>query len=422
MPESSHPQLANPAATPDPGLTDGDRPAIAGGAPVRERDLPYGYHSLGESEEREVVDTLRHGWLTAGPRTAAFERAFAAHVGAELGVAVSSASAALHVALLAAGVGQGDEVITTPLTFVATANAICHVGARPVFADIDPETLNLDPGQAARRITRRTKAILPVHYGGQPCDMDALCRLARRGRRLWVVEDASHALGASIDGRAIGTIGDASCFSFHPVKNMTTAEGGMVTTAHRRLAARMRALRFHGLADAYVRTHRARFRYPRMETLGFKYVMTDLQAAIGLEQLKRVAAFNERRAAIAAQYSRAFAGMPEIRCPSVRPGTTSAWHLYPIRVQTRRLRCSRDGFLNALWQERIRASVHYLPVHRHPYYAKRFGFKPGAFPEAERAYRELISLPLFPAMGADDIQDVVGALRKLVGYFQRSRR
>jgi dTDP-4-amino-4,6-dideoxygalactose transaminase len=396
-------------------------PAVAGGQPMRLMDLPYGFHSLGGEEEREVVETLRHGWLTMGPRTAAFEQAVARYVGAPHAVAVSSASAALHLSLLALDLGPGDEVITTPLTFVATANAILHIGATPVFADVDPQTLTLDPEQAARRMTRRTRAILPVHYAGQPCDLPALERLARR-RGVRLVEDASHAIGASVNGRRIGSIGDLTCFSFHPVKNMTTAEGGLVTTRSRRLARRIASLRFHGFEDTYfTRTGQERFRYPRMRALGFKYVMTDLQAAIGLHQLSRLERFNARRAALAQAYSEAFRGLRELRCPAARPGAVSAWHLYPIRLHLGSLRCTRDRFLHALRCERIQAGVHYLPVHLHPYYVKRFGFRRGAFPEAEGAARELMSLPLFPAMRDEDQRDVVRAVMRLVAYFRRSR-
>lgn len=394
-------------------------PAIAGGSPVRKTNLPYGYHWLGKGEERELLDTIRHGWLTAGPKTGAFEQAFARFVGSRYAVAVSNASAALHLSLLALGVGPGDEVITTPLTFVSTANAIVHAGATPVFADIDPETLNIDPVEVARRISRRTKVILPVHYSGQPCDMEALTKLAR-AHRLWLVEDASHAIGAFVGKRPIGTIGDLTCFSFHPVKNMTTAEGGMITTGHEHLAVRLRALRFHGFAEDYLtRSKQQRFHYPRMRVLGFKCVMTDLQAAIGLHQLKKLPQFIARRAVLAQAYNRQLRSIPEICCPVVRSGVTSAWHLYPARLRLGKLTCSRDKFIQALQLEGISASVHYLPVHLHPYYAERFGFRKGDFPNAERAYEELVSIPLFPRMSGQDLCDVVKAIKRLAEYFRR---
>jgi perosamine synthetase len=396
-----------------------DLPAIAGGHPVRKTNLPYGFHSIGAAEEREVVDTLRNGWLTSGPKTAAFENDFAEFTGSRYAIALSSASAALHLALLALDVGAGDEVITTPLTFVATANAIVHVGAKPVLADIDSETLNIDPSEVARRITRRTKVIMPVHYAGQPCDKAALEKLARK-HRLRIVEDASHAVGAEIEGRRIGSIGDLTCFSFHPVKNMTTAEGGMITTNLRHVASRLRSLRFHGLAQDYIaRSKSKRFHYPRMRELGFKYVMTDLQASLGIHQLRRVPEFNNRRAELAARYLKAFTDVPEIQCPYVAEGVKSAWHLFVIRLDLGRLRCSRDQFVDALKRENITASVHYLPVHLHPYYAERFGFGKGDFPKAEKAYREIVTLPLFPRMRDEDVADVVTAVKRLVRYFRR---
>ncbi|HEY3257493.1 MAG TPA: DegT/DnrJ/EryC1/StrS aminotransferase family protein [Gemmatimonadaceae bacterium] len=399
---------------------ENDLPAVAGGTPVRKTNLPYGYHWVGEEEERELVDTLRNGWLTSGPKTAAFEDDLAQFTGSKYAVALSSASAALHLALLALDVGPGDEVITTPLTFVATANAILHVGAKPVFADIDPETLNIDPANVARLINRRTKVILPVHYAGQPCDMDVLRKLARK-HRLRIVEDASHAIGATVGKQRVGSIGDLTCFSFHPVKNMTTAEGGMITTNLRHLVSRIRALRFHGLMEDYItRAKRVKFRYPRMRLLGFKYVMTDLQASLGIHQLRRVPEFTERRTALAALYQNALAGVPEVRCPVVRAGVGSAWHLYVIRLNLTRLRCSRDEFIDALKRENITGSVHYLPVHMHPYYAERFGLAKGDLPEVERAYREIVTLPLFPRMRDEDVQDVVAAVKRIIRYFRKT--
>jgi perosamine synthetase len=395
----------------------GDLPAIAGGSPVRDTNLPYGFHWIGEAEERELLDTLRHGWLTSGPKTAAFENDFAQFTDSRHAVALSSASAALHLSLLALEVGPGDEVITTPLTFVATANAILHVGAKPVFADVDTETLNLDPANVARLINRRTKVILPVHYAGQPCDMAVFKKMARK-HRLRIVEDASHAVGATAAGQKVGSIGDLTCFSFHPVKNMTSAEGGMITTNVQHLAAKIRALRFHGLMEDFIaRAKREKFHYPRMRLLGFKYVMTDLQASLAIHQLKRVPEFTDRRAALAERYRKAFENVPEIRCPVVRAGVTSAWHLYVIRLDLSRLLCSRDEFIDALKAENISASVHYLPVHLHPYYAKRFGFCRGDLPNAEKAYSEIVTLPLFPRMRDEDINDVVVAVKQIVRYF-----
>lgn len=396
-----------------------DRPAVAGGKPVREKNLPYGFHSIGQAEERELLDTLRHGYLTFGPKTLAFEKEFAAAAGAKEAVAVSSATAALHVSLAALGLGPGDEVITSPLTFVATANAIAYTGATPVFADIDPATFNIDPAQVERRVTRRTRAILPVHYAGQPCDMDALLALAKR-RRLRVVEDASHAAGALYKGRHVGSLGDLTCFSFHPVKNMTTAEGGMITTADPKLAATCRALRLHGFAEDYMsRAKKGQFHYPRMQMLGFKCVMTDLQASLGLHQLRRLEEFTRRRNELARAYEKAFAGVPELRTPRTMPGVRHAWHIYVVRLDLKRLSCTRDQFIDALKKENVTASVHYLPVHRHPYYAKRYGFRKGDYPEAERAYEENVSLPMFPRMSDRDLADAARAVTRLVAHYRK---
>ena len=396
-----------------------DQPAVAGGKPVRATFLPYGLHDVGAEEEQVVLNVLRHGWLTAGPRVREFETTFASYVGAKYAVALATGTAALHLTMLGLGIGPGDEVITSPLTFVATANGIVHAGGRPVFADVDPDTLNVDPVQVAKRITKRTKSLLPVHMAGAPCDMRALRRIAR-DHKIPIVEDACHAVGAMIGDKPIGAAGDAQCFSFHPVKNMTTAEGAMVTTPHRKLAESVRMLRFHGFREDYLsRSKSGALGYPRMHVLGFKSVLTDLQAALGLVQLKRLEGFTARRNVLAEAYNKSFADVPELQRPTVLSGTTSAWHIYTIRLRLERLRCTRDEFMDALKRENIGTSVHYLPVHLQPYYRKRFGFRSSDFPVAEDAYRRMLTLPLFPKMTDADQADVIRAVTRLVAYYRK---
>jgi dTDP-4-amino-4,6-dideoxygalactose transaminase len=394
-------------------------PAIAGGSPVRTTMLPYGRHDVGRREERAVVDVVRNGWLTMGPRVREFEASFREKTGAPYAVAVATGTSALHLALLGLEIGPGDEVITSPLTFVATANAIVQTGARPVFADIDATTLNLDPAAAARKVTKRTRAVIPVHYGGAPGDLDAFWKLGR-SRGLTILEDACHAVGSSYHDRQICAAGDAQCFSFHPVKTMTTAEGAMVTTRSRTLDARLRALRFHGFVeDSVSRKGRGASAYPRMQMLGTKSVISDLQAALGLVQLRRLEEFTKRRNRLAKRYTAAFSEVAEIVAPSTLPETTSAWHIYVIRLDLTALRCSRDEFMDALRAENIGTAVHYLPVHLQPYYRRRFGTRSGLCPVAERAYRHMVTIPLFPKMTDRDQDDVIEGVHRLLDYYRR---
>lgn len=396
-----------------------DRPAVAGGEVVRSVFLPYGLHDVGIEEEDAVLEVLRHGWLTAGPRVREFEAAFASHVGAKYAVALSNGTSALHLTILGLGVGPGDEVITSPLTFVATANGVVHAGGTPIFADVEPDTLNIDPAEVANHLTKRTKVLLPVHMAGAPCDMHALRRIARK-QNIAVVEDACHAAGATIAGEPVGSRGDAQCFSFHPVKNMTTAEGAVVTTPHKKLSEALRTLRFHGFREDYLtRSRIGALGYPQMHVLGFKSVLTDVQAALGLVQLKRLSGFTARRTVLAEAYNEAFGQIPELQVPSVRPGTTSAWHIYVLRLRLERLRCTRDEFMEGLRRENIGTSVHYMPVHLQPYYRKRFGFRRGDFPVAEAEYRKMITLPLFSKMTDGDQADVIRAVKRLVMYYRK---
>lgn len=393
--------------------------ALHGGRPVREALLPYGHHHLEEPDIQAVMDVLRSEWLTTGPKLAEFEAAFATFVGARDAVALSSGTAALHAAAFAAGLGPGDEAITTPLTFCATANCVVYQGARPVFADVCEETLNIDPHDVARRISPCTKAILPVDYAGHPADLDALMRLAET-HGLVVIEDATHAPGAWCEGRRVGSISHMTVFSFHPVKHLTTGEGGMVTTDHSEFARRLRMFRHHGIDQRpHLRAHHEPWYY-EMTELGYNYRLSDIGCALGLSQLKRLDANLARRTAIASRYTEAFRGMRGLRVPTVRPGVRHAWHLYPLRLELECLSADRAEILRALRAEGLGATVHFIPVHRHPYYRSRFGYQDGDYPLAEEAYTRLVSLPLFSGMSDQDVQDVIQATTKVMRCYARS--
>jgi perosamine synthetase len=392
--------------------------AIHGGIPVRPKLLPYGHQSIEDSDIQAVVDVLRSDWLTTGPKVDEFEEAFAARVGAKRAVSFSSGTAALHGAAFAAGLTTGDEAITSPLTFAATANCVLYQGARPVFADVDPDTLNIDPGQLASRVTRQTRAVLPVDYAGHPADLDAVLNLAER-HGLTVIEDACHALGAEHRGRRVGSISHMSVFSFHPVKHLTTGEGGMVTTDRADFAESLRHFRNHGIStDARQRQSAGQWYY-EMTVLGFNYRLTDIACALGLSQLPRLEANLARRREIAARYTAAFRSLPGIIPPTVRNDVLPAWHLYPIRLDLARLSADRAQFFRALRAENIGVNVHYIPVHLHPYYRDRFGYIGGEYPVAEDAYQRLISLPMFHGMTDQDVEDVIHAVSKVAAEFAK---
>lgn len=392
-----------------------------GGTPVRATLLPYGRHEIDDDDIAAVARVLRSDWLTSGPLVAEFEAAFADLVAAPEAVAVSNGTAALHAAMFAIGIGPGDEVIVPPMTFAASANAVVYQGGTPIFADVDTDTLLIDPVKVAEKITPRTRAIVAVDYAGQPCDYAALRAAADRAnadRRLWLVADACHALGASERGQAVGSIADLSAFSLHPVKHVTTGEGGMVTTADPALAARMRTFRNHGITvDHRQRSAQSSWIYEIVE-LGYNYRLTDIQCALGLSQLAKLPARVARRQAIADDYGRAFAAIPEVRPLALRAGVQHAYHLYVVRIDTARLTCDRATVFSALRREGIGVNVHYIPVHFHPFYRQRFGHGPGLCPVAEAAYDQILSLPMFPGMSAGDIQDVVEATAKVVAAFR----
>lgn len=374
------------------------------------RFIPYGRQCVDEDDVAAVAEALRSDWLTTGPRVAAFEQAVADFCGAAHGVAVNSGTAALHCAVHALGVGPGDQVIVPPMTFAATANCVLYCGAEPVFADVDPGTLCLDPARVAERITSRTRAVIGVDYAGQPCDWRALAELARP-RGIALVADSCHALGALDRGLPLGRFADVACLSFHPVKHVTTGEGGMAVTHDPALAARMRAFRTHGVsADAGARQAQGTWVY-EMTELGFNYRITDIQCALGLSQLAKLPAWLERRRALADRYARLLEGVPGARPLALRPDVAHAWHLYVVQVDPAR----RAAVFEALRQGGVGVNVHYIPVHLHPYYRRVLGTAEGLCPVAEDAYGRILSLPMYPGLSEADQERVVDSLARALG-------
>ena len=379
-------------------------------ATTRSSFLPFHVPDIGEEEVAAVVETLRSGWLTTGAKVQQFEALFATYVGARHAVALNSGTAALHLALEAVGVREGDEVIVPTMTFAATGEVVAYLKATPVLVDCEPDTLNLDAAQLERLITPKTRAIIPVHHGGQPCDLNPILEVARR-HQVSVIEDAAHALPAAYEGRPIGSIGDITCFSFYATKTITTGEGGMATTNREDYADRIRMMSLHGISrDAWKRyTADGTWRYDILEA-GYKYNLTDLAAALGLEQLKKCDRFRDRRRLIASRYSEAFAGIPGLAPPPCRPNRERAWHLYVLQVDQSRARISRDRMIERLKADRIGSSVHFIPLHLHSYYRQRFGYQPDDFPRATAAFERIVSLPIFPSMTDRDVSDVIEAV------------
>ncbi len=380
--------------------------------------IPFHRADVGEEEIQAVTEVLRSGWLTMGAKTLEFERQFAKYVGGEHAIAVSSCTAALHLALEAIGLRPGDEVLLPTTTFTATAEVVTYLGGRPVLVDIDPSTMNTDAEDAARRVTPQTRAVVPVHFGGQPCDMEGIQALADR-HGLCVIEDAAHALPASYRGRPIGSISEFTAFSFYATKTLTTGEGGMITTSNAAAAERMRTMRLHGIArDAWKRySAEGAWQYEVIEA-GFKYNMTDLQAALGLAQLAKCDARQQARCAIAQQYTEAFRNSDVLEPPSVLADRQTSWHLYVLRLRLERLKINRDQFIDELRRRGIGASVHFIPLHLHPYYQRTFGYRCGGFPKAELEYKRCISLPIYPAMTQDDVGHVIEEVLSIVGSYR----
>jgi dTDP-4-amino-4,6-dideoxygalactose transaminase len=380
--------------------------------------LPFAPPAIGEEEIAEVTDTLRSGWITTGPKTSAFEKEFARYLGAPGALALNSCTAGLHVALATAGIGPGDEVITTPMTFAASANVVEHLGARPVLIDVEPDTLLLDPNRLEDAVTPRTRALLPVHFAGHPVDLDAVETVARR-YGLWVVEDAAHAIPARWNGRYVGAGANPVAFSFYATKNLTTGEGGMLT-ADPDFLARARQVSLHGMSrDGWNRYRQGGSWYYEIELPGFKYNMTDVQAAMGLCQLRKLAAFQRRRREIVAAYDRAFGDDEALETPTVRPGVEHAWHLYVLRLRPGALRIDRDRFIQELTDRNIGTSVHFIPLHLHPYYRRRYGYTSESFPVAYHNYLRMISLPLHPGLDDEDVTSVVEAVLDVVRRYRR---
>jgi len=389
--------------------------AIDGGTPVRKKMLNYGRQSVDEDDINAVIQVLRGDWLTTGPTVGAFEKAVAEFVGAKEAVAVNSGTAALHAAAFAAGIGPGDEVIIPAITFVASSNCVLYMGGTPIFADVVPGTLNLDPVDVERKITPRTKAIVAVDYSGQPCEHSKLQALADQ-YKLKIIEDASHALGATYQGRKIGTLHELTTLSFHPVKHITTAEGGMIVTDDTALAIKMRSFRTHGIDwDFYRRAETNLWLYD-VVTLGYNYRLPDVSCALGISQLAKLNGWLKRRREIAARYTDAFASLAEIELPVVIPDCEPAWHLYVIRLNLERLWVGRPEIFKALRAENIGVNVHYIPIPWLTNYRK-MGYTKGQWPVAEREYERIISLPIFPAMTDDDVTDVITAVKKVLGYY-----
>ncbi len=388
--------------------------------------IPFHVPSIGDEEIREVEATLRSGWLTTGPRTAQFESEFAAYVGARHAVAVNSATAGLHLALAALGIGEGDEVITTPLTFCSTVHTILHTGARPVLADIGRDG-NIDPDEIARAVTPRTRAIVPVHLAGVPCEMRQIWALARR-YGLFVIEDAAHAAGTHYEGRPIGmsardgSQSDVVVFSFYATKNMTTGEGGMIVTPSEPLAANMRMLSLHGMSrDAWNRYTERGSWYYEVIARGFKYNLTDIQSALGIHQLRKLESFIETRARYAEIYNRAFADMEEVELPPGSPRGRNCWHLYMLRLNLDRLEISRQQFIEELNRRGIGTSVHFIPVPLHPYFAQ-LRLNERSLDRALKLYERIVSLPLYPAMSEEQVHYVASSVQSVLASSRESER
>ena len=393
--------------------------ASRGGPPVRSTFLPVARPSIGPREKALVLEALDSGWITTGPKTHELARRIAEMAGARHAIAVNSATGALHLALVAHGVGRGDEVITSTWTFAACVNVIEHVGATPVLVDVEPDTLNLDPRAVEAAITPRTKALLPVDFAGHPCDLDAILGIAR-ARKLPVIEDAAHALGAAWKGRPIGSFADVTAFSFYATKNLTTGEGGAAVTDDDALAERIALLSLHGMSrDAWKRYGGSGSWFYEVVAPGYKYNLSDLHAAVGLGQVERFAEMQRTRERAAARYHARLAAIPEVRRPVVRPGVTHAWHLYPIALELERLTCDRARFIAELRAENIGTSVHFIPIHLHPHFRESLRPREGAFPVADDAYARALSLPMFAGLEERDVDDVCDAIEKVVSHVRR---
>jgi len=387
--------------------------ALYGGNPVRDSLLPYGKQWLDDNDVNAVVEVLKSDWLTTGPNVAEFEQVFAETVGVKEAVAVSNGTAALHTAMYALGIGPGDEVIVPPITFAASANCIVYQGATPVFADVDSKTLLIDPECVESKITPRTKAIIAVDYAGQACDYKTLNDIAQ-SHNIHLVDDACHALGGKYNNKPVGSLADLNIFSMHPVKHITSGEGGVISTDDTLFAQKMRVFRNHGITSDHHQRELAGSWFYEMVDLGYNYRLTDFQCALAKSQIKKLAYWVKKRQDIAKSYDTAFANMPEISPLALRKDVSHAYHLYVIRLNLEKIRTCKATIFNSLRAEGIGINVHYIPVHLHPFYQQKFNTRPGMFPHAEKAYEEIISLPIFPKMDDNDICDVINAMEKVI--------
>lgn len=395
-----------------------DKLAILGGKPIRDTYLSYGKQAIDGRDIQSVIDVLKGEYLTTGPFVKEFEQKVASFVGAKYAIAVSNGTAALHMACFAAGVKKNDEVIVSPMTFVASANAVLYCGGTPVFADIDRETYNIDPDRIEEKITDKTKAIIPVDFSGQSVDMDRIKKIADK-YGLVVIEDAAHALGSEYKGRKVGSQSDMAEFSFHPVKPITTAEGGIITTNNEDLYKKMMAFRSHGITrDQEVLNKNHGPWYYEQQFLGYNYRLTDVQSALGTSQISKINKFIDRRRNIVKQYNNAFKDLKEIVTPYEAEFSNSGWHIYVIKVKPELLKVTRNEIFKALQAENIGVNVHYLPVYLHPYY-EDLGYEKGLCPNAEDLYENMITLPLFPSMTNTDVKDVIDAMKKVINYYKK---
>jgi len=375
--------------------------------------LPFMRHLIEDDDVDEVVNTLRSDWLTTGPKTNIFEEKFKLYVGSDFAVALNSCTAGLHLALVVAGIEKGDEVITTPLTFTATSEAIIRQGAKPIFVDVHTDTYNIDEEQILEKITPRTKAILPMHFGGHPCELKAIQEIAD-DYGLVVIEDAAHALSAEYEGKKIGSISDITAFSFHPTKNITTGEGGMITTNNEEYAKRIKRLSLHGISkDTYQRYNLGSWYYEVLEA-GFKYNITDIQSSLGITQLNKIERFWGFREKYFDQYNAAFQDIPEIAVPTVKNNVRHSYHLYPILLRAELLNIDRGEFIKRMNDEKIGTSVHYIPLHLHPYYKTTFGYEKGDYPNAEYVGDREVSLPIYPKLTTENVQYVIDTVTRLI--------
>lgn len=393
--------------------------AINGGKPIRDTFLPYGQQYIDNEDIESVIEVLKSEYLTTGPKVKEFEQKITDYVGAKYGVAVSNGTAALHAACFAAGIKEGDEVIVSPITFAASSNCILYQGGKPVFTDIDPVTYNIDPNDIERKITNRTKAIIPVDFTGQPVDIDKINKIADK-YNLVVIQDAAHSLGAEYKEKKIGSLSDMTTFSFHPVKHITTGEGGVITTNDKNSYEKLRLFRTHGIIrdkDLLTNKNEGLWYYEQLD-LGFNYRITDIQCALGLSQLNKLDNFIKKRRQLVDKYNNLVSEIDGVIIPYEADYSNSSWHIYVIRLELDKLKVGRKEIFNALRAENIGVNVHYLPVYYHPYY-KKLGYRKGLCPNAEILYETIITLPLFPKMENEDVLDVVKSLEKVINHYKK---